>query len=65
MLNINEDEFTVFMQSAMSSLQVDGLKNKIAKIRLDQAAYNNDIEAQVQDIQQQINTLEANVIKAA
>ena len=64
-LNVTTDQLATFLGAGMASLEIDSLKNKIAKLRVDQAAYNSDIESQVQEIQAQINTLEANIVKAA
>lgn len=64
-LDVTPEKLTAFLGMGMASLQIDTLKNKLAKLRLDQADYNTQAEGQAQGIQAQINALTETIVKAS
>ena len=63
-LGVTPEQLTTFLGMGMASLAIDTLKNRIEKLRVDQTAYNSDIEAQIQALQVEINAAQAQIIGA-
>ncbi|MFZ4773925.1 MAG: hypothetical protein ACOYM3_01090 [Terrimicrobiaceae bacterium] len=64
-LDVTPEKLAAFLGMGMASLQIDTLKNKLAKLRLDQTDYNTQVEGQAQIIQAQINALTETIVKAS